>query len=77
MKSLFPFQNLHKIALHIDVNVAVAVEGTAAFGMAGEGWDKVRVLGQLVDVTYEGTAGHVAAGDLIGLDLHICSVYCT
>ena len=34
---LFPFQNLHKILLHVDVDVTVAGEGTAAFDVAGEG----------------------------------------
>ena len=34
---LTTLQNLHKILLHIDVDVAVAVEGSAAFGVAGEG----------------------------------------
>ena len=74
---MFSLQNLDQITFHIDVDVAVAVEGSAAFCVAGKGWDEVRVHNQLVDVTDEGTAGHVAAGDLIGLDLNICSVYCT
>ena len=34
---LLPFQNLHKILLHVDVDRAVAVEGSAALDVAGEG----------------------------------------
>jgi len=40
--------------------------------VAGEGRDKVRVLDQLVDVTDEGAAGHVAAGDFVDWDLNLC-----
>ena len=46
--SAFTLQNLHKIALHIDVNVAVAGEGTAAFFVAAEGADEVRVFDKLL-----------------------------
>ena len=46
--SAFALQNLNKIALHIDINVAVAVEGTAAFFVAAEGADEVRVFDKLL-----------------------------
>ena len=58
-----PFQNLHKILRHVDVDRAVACEGTASFDVTGEGWNEVRVLYQVVDVADEGTTGHVVAGD--------------
>ena len=32
---LFPFQNLHKILLHVDVDRAVAGGGAVAFDVAG------------------------------------------
>ena len=44
--------------------------------MAGEGGDEVRILDQLVDVAYDGTTGHVAAGDLIDRNLHLRSGHC-
>ena len=62
---MFSFQNLHKILLHVDIDRAVAGEGTAAFDVTGEGGDEVRVLDQLVDVADEGTAGHVATSDFV------------
>ena len=34
---LLSFQNLHKILLHIDVDRALAGEGTASFDVTGEG----------------------------------------
>ena len=34
---LLPFQNLHKILLHVDVDRAVTGERTASFDVAGEG----------------------------------------
>ena len=34
---LFPFQNLHKILLHVDVDVTVAGEGAATLDVTGEG----------------------------------------
>ena len=34
---LLPFQNLHKILLHVDVDRAVAGKGAAAFDVASEG----------------------------------------
>ena len=55
---LFPFQNLHKILLHVDVDVTVAGEGAATLDVAGKGCDEVRGLDQLVDVADECTAGH-------------------
>lgn len=58
---MFTLQDLHQVAFHIDVDIAVTVEGSAAFSMTGEGGDEVRILDQLVDVADEGTAGHVAA----------------
>ena len=39
--------------------------------MAGGGRDEVRVLDQLVDVTDEGAASHVAAGDFVDWDLNL------
>ena len=52
-----PFQNLHKILLHVDVDCAVTCERAAAFDVAGEGGDKVRILNQLVNVADEGYGG--------------------
>ena len=65
LTSLLTFQNLHKILFHVDVDCTISAEGTAAFDVAGKGWDEVRVLYQLVDVADEGAAGNVAAGDLV------------
>ena len=70
---MFSFQNLHKILLHVDVDRAIAIEGAAAFCVAGEGGDKVRILDQFVDVAYESAAGHVAAGDLVDRNFNLCS----
>ena len=36
-KILLSLHDLHKILLHVDVDRAVAGEGTAAFDVAGEG----------------------------------------
>ena len=62
---MFPLQDLDKITFHIDVNVAVAIEGTASFDVAGECGDEVRIFDQFVDVADEGAASHMAAGNLI------------
>ncbi len=43
---MFPLQNLDKIALHIYIDVAVAIEGATAFGVAGESGYEVRILDQ-------------------------------
>ena len=59
---MFPLQNLNKVTFHIDVNVAVAIEGAATFDVAGECGDEVRILDKFVNVAYEGTADHMAAG---------------
>ena len=37
MTSLFPFQNLHKILLHVDVDRAAAGEDTVTCIQTGEG----------------------------------------
>ena len=68
---MFSFQNLHKILLHIDVDRAVTGKCAAAFDVAGEGRDKVRIFDQLVDVADEGAAGHVVAGDFVDWDLNL------
>ena len=70
---MFSLQDLDKITFHIDVNIAVAVEGSAAFGVAGESGYEVRILDQLVDVADEGTAGHMAAGHFIDRHFGFCS----
>ena len=67
------FQYLHKIAFHIDVDVTVAVEGAAAFCVAGEGGDEVRIFDQFVDVADEGAASHMAAGHFIDRQFGFCS----
>ena len=51
---MFSLQNLDKITFHIDV--AVAIEGAAAFGVAGKSGYEVRIFDQFVDVADEGTA---------------------
>ena len=53
---LFTLQNLHKIALYIDVDVTIAIEGTAALLVPGQLTDYVRVESFLVDVADEGAA---------------------
>ena len=70
---MFSLQDLDKITFHIDVNIAVAVEGSAAFGVAGESGYEVRILDQFVDVADEGAASHMAAGNLV--DRHF--LFCT
>jgi hypothetical protein len=44
------FQHTHQIPLHILVDFAVAGEGTAAFFVAAEGADQVRVFDLFVEV---------------------------
>ena len=61
MTSLFPFQNLHKILLHINVDRAVTGECTASFDVTSEGRDEVRIFDQFIDVADEGATGEVAA----------------
>lgn len=60
---MFSLQNLDQITFHIDV--AVAIEGAGAFGVAGESGYEVRIFDQFEDVADEGSAGHMAAGHFI------------
>ena len=53
------FQHTHQIPLHILVDFAVAGEGAAAFFVAAEGSDQVRVFDLFVEVADEATAGQV------------------
>ena len=47
------FQHTHQISLHIFVDFTVAGEGTAAFFVAAEGADQVRVLNLFIEVAHE------------------------
>ena len=70
---MFSLQNLDQITFHINVDVTVAVEGSAAFGVAGESGYEVRILDQFVDVADEGAASHMAAGHFIDRHFGFCS----
>ena len=74
MKLFLILQNLHQILLHPEVNFPVTVEGTGAFGVAGEGSNEVGVFDLPIDISREGTSGKVAAGNFVQrvLDLLAC-----
>ena len=59
------FQHTHQIPLHILVNFAVAGEGTAAFFVAAEGADQVRVLDLFVEVADKTAAGQVGGCNFV------------
>lgn len=73
MTSLFPFQNLHKILLHINVDRAVTGKCTASFDVADECGDEVRILDQFVDVADEGTTSHMTAGNFVDRNFLFCA----
>ena len=54
-----------KFFLHVFVNVAIAGECSATFGVAAERTDKVGVFNFLVEVASEVTSGEVATGYLV------------
>ena len=56
---IIPFQHTHQIPLHIFVDFAVAGEGTAAFFVAAEGADQVRILDLFVEVADKAAAGQM------------------
>ena len=62
---LFLLQYTHQIPLHILVDFAVAGEGTAAFFVAAEGSDQVRVLDLFVEISHKATACKMRGSDLI------------
>ena len=53
------FQHTHQIPLHIFVDFAVAGKGAAAFFVAAEGSDQVRVLDLFVEVADKTAAGQM------------------
>ena len=59
------FQHTHQIPLHILVDFAVAGEGAAAFFVAAEGADQVRVFDLLVEVADKAAAGQVGGCDFV------------
>ena len=59
------FQHTHQIPLHILVDFAVAGEGAAAFFVAAEGANEVRVLDLFVEVADKAAAGQVGGCDLV------------
>ena len=58
-------QHTHQIPLHIFIDFAVAGEGTAAFFVAAEGADEVRVFDLFVEVTDKAAAGQVGGCDFV------------
>ena len=56
---IIPFQHTHQIPLHILVDFTVAGEGTAAFFVAAEGADQVRILDLFVEVADKAAAGQM------------------
>lgn len=56
---IIPFQHTHQIPLHIFVDCTVAGEGSAAFFVAAEGADQVRILDLFVEVTDKAAAGQM------------------
>lgn len=58
-------QHTHQIPLHIFVDFAVAGEGTAAFFVAAEGADQVRVLDLFVEVADKAAAGQVGGSHFV------------
>lgn len=54
-------QSLH----HINVDGAVAIEGTATFDMSGRGGNQIRVSHQFADIADECPSGHVVTRDFI------------
>lgn len=71
MKLFFILQNLHQILLHTQVDFTVAVEGAGAFGVAGEGGDKIGVFDLPVYVACKGATSKVAAGDFVQRMLYL------
>lgn len=59
------FQHTHQIPLHILIDFAVAGEGAAAFFVAAEGSDQVRVLDLFVEVADKTAAGQVGRCNLV------------
>ena len=58
-------QHTHQIPLHIFVDFAVAGEGAAAFFVAAEGADQVRVFDLFVEVADKAAAGQVGGCDFV------------
>ncbi len=71
MKLFFILQNLHQILLHTQVDFTVAIEGTGAFGVAGEGGDQVGIFDLPVYVACKGATSKVAAGDFVQRMLYL------
>ena len=65
MEGEYLLQQTDKFLLHVLVDVAVAGEGSASFGVAAEWADKIRVFDFLIKVADEGASGEVAAGDFV------------
>ena len=58
-------QHTHQIPLHILVDFAVAGEGTAAFFVAAEGANEVRVFDLFVEVADKAATGQVGGCDFV------------
>ena len=58
-------QHTHQIPLHILIDFAVAGEGAAAFFVAAEGSDQVRVLDLFVEVADKTAAGQVGGSHFV------------
>ena len=71
MKLFFILQNLHQILLHTQVDFTVAIEGTGAFGVAGEGCDQVGIFDLPIYVACKGATSKVAAGDFVQRMLYL------
>ena len=59
------FQHTHQIPPHILIDFTVAGEGAAAFFVAAEGADQVRILNLFVEVTDKAAAGQVGGCDFV------------
>ena len=58
-------QHTHQIPLHILVDFAIAGEGAAAFFVAAEGSNQIRVLDLFVEVAHKAATGQVGGCDFI------------
>ena len=70
-------QYIHQTLLKILFDSAIPGKGTTALDVTGHWADDVRIGNFVIDIGDEGTAGPAADGYIIGLNLHICSVYYT
>ena len=68
-------QHTHQIPLHILVDFAITSKGAAAFFVAAEGTDEIRILDLFVEISHKATACKVRGSDLIERTdfLFICS----